>query len=201
MWPASTCFHHGVLRGNHKSRRASHHVRHERFEVLDGLFPFVLLPFSVDLFGLFWSGLLHLPLPLSEAGLDARLPLQLSFLVNVDALLGGTMIQQGQMLHQSHRCVWNLEHIKTEVFLHSKSCSYLGLFFHVAYRTVRWKQSNLLEEVKSIVTEKRQKMSENEHVQHGRQDVLGVHWRVLQPRFKIDNSIRGLLVSCVFCLS
>lgn len=30
-----------------------HHIRHEGFEMLDGLLPLVLLPLSVDLFGLF----------------------------------------------------------------------------------------------------------------------------------------------------
>ncbi len=72
--------------GNKKSCRASHHIRHESFEMLDGLLPLVLLPFSVDLFGLFWPGLLHLPLPLSETGLDTSLPLQLSLLLDVHAL-------------------------------------------------------------------------------------------------------------------
>lgn len=68
------------------NKKASHHVRHESFEMLDGLLPLVLLPFSVDLFGLFWSGLLHLPLSLSETGLDTSLPLQLSLLLDVHAL-------------------------------------------------------------------------------------------------------------------
>lgn len=65
---------------------ASHHIRHESFEMLDGLLPLVLLPFSVDLFGLFWSGLLHLPLPFSETGFDASLPFQLTLLLDVHAL-------------------------------------------------------------------------------------------------------------------
>lgn len=42
-----------VTQGNKKSCRASHHIGHERFEMLDGLLPLVLLPFSIDLFGLF----------------------------------------------------------------------------------------------------------------------------------------------------
>lgn len=61
--------------------------------MLDGLLPLVLLPFSVDLFGLFWSGLLHFPLPLSEASLDASLPLQLAFLLNVHTLSREASVQ------------------------------------------------------------------------------------------------------------
>lgn len=34
-------------------KRPSNHVRHEGFEMLDGLLPLVLLSLSVDLFGLF----------------------------------------------------------------------------------------------------------------------------------------------------
>lgn len=64
--------------------------------MLDGLLPLVLLPLSVDLFGLFWSGLLHLPLPLSETGLDTSLPLQLSLLIDVHALWTMTHVVCGQ---------------------------------------------------------------------------------------------------------
>lgn len=62
------------------------HIRHESFEVLGGLLTFVLLSLSVDLFGLFRSSSLHLPLSLPQTCIDTSLPLQLLLFFSVYTL-------------------------------------------------------------------------------------------------------------------
>lgn len=118
-------------------KKAAHHIRHESFEMLDGLFPLVLLSFSVDLFGLFRSGLLNLPLPLSETCLDASLPLHLPLLLDVDTLGRMTrlvchviiMSSKSGLVH--HKKVINGQE---EPSSYTQNCFYLGLFLHVLFK-------------------------------------------------------------------